>query len=254
MSVSEAIDSYVGEVLRPTIDIHTVGYEYLCREDQIIQLRAESSELLEVLAAANGPVSLVELSQADGSSELEDELWILEYDIGTLFKEPVELLLREYGDDITCQLNPDIKFIPSSFEEFKLVQAIYEQQQRRSTPEVVYLPLPEQPSAPKISKKFLLQMIGTSASTVISQADLHSHWQRYARCNGIDPDLFFPERGEDSSFAKAVCKSCPVQETCLEFALLSGQKFGIWGGLSERQRRVIRKQRGLVDVEVSTDD
>ena len=45
--------------------------------------------------------------------------------------------------------------------------------------------------------------------------------------------------------AKEVCRGCIVREDCLEYALLNGEKFGIWGGMSERERRRIRRQRAL---------
>ena len=70
-------------------------------------------------------------------------------------------------------------------------------------------------------------------------------WQLYANCLGVDPDLFFPERGASTKEAKSVCKGCVVREDCLEYALANGEKFGIWGGLSERERRRIRRQRAL---------
>jgi WhiB family redox-sensing transcriptional regulator len=68
-------------------------------------------------------------------------------------------------------------------------------------------------------------------------------WQEDANCLGVDPDLFFPERGASTREAKEVCRGCVVREECLEFALQNGEKFGIWGGLSERERRRIRRQR-----------
>jgi WhiB family redox-sensing transcriptional regulator len=68
-------------------------------------------------------------------------------------------------------------------------------------------------------------------------------WHDYANCLGVDPDLFFPERGASTREAKEVCRSCEVRHDCLEFSLQSGEKFGIWGGLSERERRRIRRQR-----------
>ncbi len=70
-------------------------------------------------------------------------------------------------------------------------------------------------------------------------------WQDLANCLGVDPDLFFPERGASTREAKEVCKGCVVREDCLEYALANGEKFGIWGGLSERERRRIRRQRAL---------
>ena len=68
-------------------------------------------------------------------------------------------------------------------------------------------------------------------------------WQDFANCLGVDPDLFFPERGASTREAKEVCRGCVVREDCLEYALGNGEKFGIWGGLSERERRRIRRQR-----------
>jgi WhiB family redox-sensing transcriptional regulator len=70
-------------------------------------------------------------------------------------------------------------------------------------------------------------------------------WQMFANCLGVDPDLFFPERGASTKEAKSVCQGCVVREDCLEYALANGEKFGIWGGLSERERRRIRRQRAL---------
>jgi WhiB family redox-sensing transcriptional regulator len=68
-------------------------------------------------------------------------------------------------------------------------------------------------------------------------------WQDQANCLGVDPDLFFPERGASTREAKEVCRGCVVKNDCLEYALENGEKFGIWGGLSERERRRLRRQR-----------
>src|SRR5437773_1422965 len=70
-------------------------------------------------------------------------------------------------------------------------------------------------------------------------------WQDYANCLGVDPDLFFPERGASTREAKEVCRGCVVREDCLEYALTNGEKFGIWGGMSERERRRLRRARAL---------
>lgn len=70
-------------------------------------------------------------------------------------------------------------------------------------------------------------------------------WQNFANCLGVDPDLFFPERGASTKEAKAVCQACVVREDCLEYALENSEKFGIWGGLSERERRRLRRARAL---------
>tara|TARA_B100000686_G_scaffold274393_1_gene292431 strand:- start:394 stop:714 length:321 start_codon:yes stop_codon:yes gene_type:complete len=74
---------------------------------------------------------------------------------------------------------------------------------------------------------------------------LDMSWQDFANCLGVDPDLFFPERGASTREAKEVCRGCEVRESCLEYALQNGEKFGIWGGMSERERRRIRRQRAL---------
>lgn len=68
-------------------------------------------------------------------------------------------------------------------------------------------------------------------------------WQRSANCLGVDPDLFFPERGGSTREAKEVCRGCIVREDCLQYALDNSEKFGIWGGLSERERRRLRRRR-----------
>lgn len=76
-------------------------------------------------------------------------------------------------------------------------------------------------------------------------------WRQQASCRGLDPELFFPERGAPSQRAKAVCATCPVREPCRDFAIENGEKFGIWGALSERQRRAVRRQRAI-DVEAAS--
>ncbi len=71
-------------------------------------------------------------------------------------------------------------------------------------------------------------------------------WKRQANCLGVEPDLFFPERGASTREAKEVCRGCVVREDCLEYALSNGEKFGIWGGLSERERRRVRRARAMM--------
>lgn len=64
-----------------------------------------------------------------------------------------------------------------------------------------------------------------------------------AACKDMDPAMFFPARGMPTEDAKAICQRCPVQGDCLEYALVNGEVFGVWGGMSERQRRRIRGAR-----------
>ena len=79
----------------------------------------------------------------------------------------------------------------------------------------------------------------------VADTDERAGWWDYANCLGVDPDLFFPERGASTREAKDVCRGCVVREDCLEYALSHGEKFGIWGGMSERERRRLRRQRAL---------
>jgi WhiB family transcriptional regulator, redox-sensing transcriptional regulator len=88
-------------------------------------------------------------------------------------------------------------------------------------------------------------------SGVVGDAGDAEVWQMFANCLGTDPDLFFPERGASTKEAKAVCQGCVVREDCLEYALANGEKFGIWGGYSERQRRRINRQRALARAQQS---
>jgi WhiB family redox-sensing transcriptional regulator len=66
-------------------------------------------------------------------------------------------------------------------------------------------------------------------------------WQDRALCAQTDPEAFFPEKGGSTREAKLVCRSCEVRTECLEYALEHDERFGIWGGLSERERRRLKR-------------
>ena len=66
-------------------------------------------------------------------------------------------------------------------------------------------------------------------------------WQADSLCAQTDPEAFFPEKGGSTRDAKRICASCEVRAECLEYALENDERFGIWGGLSERERRKLRK-------------
>jgi WhiB family redox-sensing transcriptional regulator len=68
-------------------------------------------------------------------------------------------------------------------------------------------------------------------------------WRQDALCAETDPEAFFPEKGGSTREAKRVCVGCPVRMQCLEYALDNDERFGIWGGLSERERRRLRLAR-----------
>lgn len=68
-------------------------------------------------------------------------------------------------------------------------------------------------------------------------------WTQWASCADTDPDAFFPEKGGSTRAAKSICSGCAVQAECLDFALRNKEQFGIYGGLSERERRALSKER-----------
>ena len=67
-------------------------------------------------------------------------------------------------------------------------------------------------------------------------------WQDRALCAQTDPEAFFPEKGGSTREAKRICQGCEVKGECLEYALAHDERFGIWGGLSERERRKLKKR------------
>ena len=74
--------------------------------------------------------------------------------------------------------------------------------------------------------------------------DPPSDWMTDAACRGADPRLFFPtQRGDQMLAGRAICARCPVQVQCLEWALATGEHHGLWGGTTEKDRRLIRARR-----------
>jgi WhiB family transcriptional regulator, redox-sensing transcriptional regulator len=75
---------------------------------------------------------------------------------------------------------------------------------------------------------------------------MNHSWRQLARCRGIDPEVFYPVSDDEDAAeeAKEICALCPVREACLEYALAAREKHGVWGGLTERERRrVLRRRR-----------
>jgi hypothetical protein len=70
------------------------------------------------------------------------------------------------------------------------------------------------------------------------------NWQERALCAQTDPEAFFPEKGGSTRDAKRICLGCVAKDACLKYALDHDERFGIWGGLSERERR--RLKRGII--------
>jgi WhiB family redox-sensing transcriptional regulator len=78
----------------------------------------------------------------------------------------------------------------------------------------------------------------------VAPATPDDEWQERALCAQTDPEAFFPEKGGSTREAKRICLGCEVRDACLEYALAHDERFGIWGGLSERERR--RLKRGII--------
>ena len=83
--------------------------------------------------------------------------------------------------------------------------------------------------------------------------EIRDDWRDHAACRDTDPDLFFPvgETGpalEQIENAKRICAECEVGRACLEYALVTKQDWGIWGGTTEEERRAMRRQRVTRDL------
>ena len=78
----------------------------------------------------------------------------------------------------------------------------------------------------------------------LCEVDEPEDWQERALCAETDPESFFPEKGGSTREAKRICSGCEVRQECLEYALAHDERFGIWGGLSERERRKLKRAAG----------
>lgn len=88
---------------------------------------------------------------------------------------------------------------------------------------------------------------GSMTTDVLSMAEFigepdEQDWQELALCAQTDPEAFFPEKGGSTREAKRICSGCEVRAECLEYALGHDERFGIWGGLSERERRKLKRR------------
>jgi WhiB family redox-sensing transcriptional regulator len=86
-------------------------------------------------------------------------------------------------------------------------------------------------------------LLEVEVSVALSVVDITAPppWQATALCAQTDPEAFFPEKGGSTREAKGVCRVCTVRQECLEYALAHDERFGIWGGLSERERRRLKR-------------
>ncbi|WP_307851609.1 WhiB family transcriptional regulator [Micromonospora sp. C41] len=70
-------------------------------------------------------------------------------------------------------------------------------------------------------------------------------WHEDALCRQYPADLFFPERGENATYAKAICRRCPVRDRCLQWALDKREQHGVWGGTTEKDRRDMQRREAV---------
>ena len=81
------------------------------------------------------------------------------------------------------------------------------------------------------------------AALLGQEVDDELAWQADALCSQTDPEAFFPDKGGSTKQAKKVCAACPVREQCLQYAIDNSERYGVWGGLSEKERRRVARGR-----------
>jgi WhiB family redox-sensing transcriptional regulator len=92
-----------------------------------------------------------------------------------------------------------------------------------------------------VNRRSALQWAPGAAGPLLSEPERDLPWQARGRCAETDPEAFFPEKGGSTLNAKRVCRGCEVRAECLDYALATDQRFGIWGGMSERERRRLKR-------------
>ncbi len=68
------------------------------------------------------------------------------------------------------------------------------------------------------------------------------HWQERSACYGLDPEIFFPTTEEEAGLALSHCSVCTVRELCLAWAVRNGERYGVWGGTTEQERRRLMRR------------
>ena len=95
----------------------------------------------------------------------------------------------------------------------------------------------------RLSSRWVEEVRHVAEMALVPLSDVEElEWQERALCAQTDPEAFFPEKGGSTREAKKVCLSCDVRVECLEYALSQDERFGIWGGLSERERRRLKRK------------
>jgi WhiB family redox-sensing transcriptional regulator len=79
--------------------------------------------------------------------------------------------------------------------------------------------------------------------SIIAEVLMPPEWTKKALCAEIDPEIFFPDKGDKTAHVKQICKACDVRAECLEYSLQNNERFGVWGGLTEHDRRRLRSRK-----------
>lgn len=88
-----------------------------------------------------------------------------------------------------------------------------------------------------------LAEVGVMTRQMIDQREPDPDWRERGLCSQVDPELWFPQKGGSGTEAKKICARCEVRSVCLAWAIESDQQFGIWGGVSERELKRLKRQR-----------
>jgi WhiB family transcriptional regulator, redox-sensing transcriptional regulator len=120
-------------------------------------------------------------------------------------------------------------------ERYSIIQQLYADAQRIS-----------EPTLEITTKKYLLVEKLIQFGSIID--DQRPSWQHEGECNGLNFEqidhVFYPSQGQSIKEARKICAPCPVKQECLDYALEKGERFGIWGGLTTRERnRILKKQK-----------
>lgn len=83
----------------------------------------------------------------------------------------------------------------------------------------------------------------SSHGTTRASKSSSEEWKLHGVCRTVDPELWFPESSAGGFRAKRMCRSCPVQMECLEYAMANNEVFGIWGGMTTSERKKMRRMR-----------
>jgi WhiB family redox-sensing transcriptional regulator len=114
---------------------------------------------------------------------------------------------------------------------------------RRVAPDEQAGPADCEPERPEGDTALMREPVTVTSRDLLTPPETPRDWTLLADCQYTDPEAFFPEKGGSPREAKRVCRSCEVRAECLEYALENDERHGIWGGLSERERRRITATR-----------